>query len=56
MKVAGSATADGGVRGKHPPVGGKVPNRKTAAAIREIEAGGGKRFKTPEALMKDLKR
>lgn len=32
----------------------KVPNRKTVAAIREIEAGGGKRFKTAEALLKDL--
>lgn len=34
----------------------KVPSRKTATAMQEIEADGGKRFKRPEALMKDLKR
>jgi DNA-damage-inducible protein J len=32
----------------------KVPNKKTLAAMAELEAGGGKSFDSVEALMADL--
>ena len=32
----------------------EVPNAATRKAMRELEQGKGKRFKTPEALFKDL--
>ena len=32
----------------------KVPNKKTRAAMDELEAGGGKEFATVDALMADL--
>ena len=36
------------------PFDDHVPNAATAAALAELEAGGGKRFKTAEALFDDL--
>ena len=31
-----------------------IPNKKTVAAMKELEAGGGERFETVEDLMKEL--
>ena len=36
------------------PFAVKVPNAATAAAMKEIDAGKGKKFETAEALFKDL--
>ena len=33
----------------------ELPNKKTIAAMRELERGGGKRFKTTKALFDDWK-
>jgi|CZKU01.1.fsa_nt_gi transcriptional regulator with XRE-family HTH domain len=35
---------------------GFIPNKKTAAAMKESRRGGGRRFKTVEALMAELNR
>lgn len=34
----------------------EIPNKKTIAAMRELERGGGKRFKTTKELFADWKR
>jgi antitoxin component of RelBE/YafQ-DinJ toxin-antitoxin module len=38
------------------PFAVEIPNKRTIAAMRELERGGGKRFKTAKELFADWKR